>query len=172
VEQDTLTISRNKSYGVYRKQDVVDTDYMVFGIQTFWDDRKKKGYADDAYLALIPLSTVRSLKQQYADIDSCNGDGAAVARNHVHNVYLYGASTEVKAATRIAFERDKNAQRTGGDRICLHVRGKRLVLDEEASVRLAKENKGDAILNIKPINAETEQVFPEAISVVDCQSGA
>jgi len=122
TEANSLTVDKGSYHMVFRKGDALgDEAQMVFGIQVSGDDA-----GDDAYLAIIPMTTVRSLKARYADIDSCKGNGAYAARSHIQNVKLYGLSAEARNGLRQAYDSDQSAQRTGGDRICVQLRGHRL----------------------------------------------
>ncbi|MDR3212706.1 MAG: hypothetical protein LBT71_02110 [Azoarcus sp.] len=119
LEAGSLTVDKGGYHMVFRKGDAFsDETHMIFGIQVNGDDEDH-----DAYLAVIPMETVKSLKKQYADIDSCKGDGAYTARSYVQNVLLFGLSAEVMEAARHAYDSDLSAQRTGGDRICVRLQG-------------------------------------------------
>jgi len=152
---DTLTVDKGSTHAEFSLETPIEDTFMLFGIQAKGADYQ------DGYLAAIPLTTVRKLKERYADIDSCKGDGASVARGHVQNLHPVGSSSEVMQALRAAYEQYLAAQRSGGDRICVHLRGQKL--------RYIQGTYMGMELGVpKSIGGEMQLVYPESMQVVSC----
>jgi hypothetical protein len=152
---NSVAVEKGSYKLLFQKQTALDETYMVFGIQT----DSKEHY--DGYVGGIPLDVVSELRKQYADIDSCNSAGSEAARGHVINFLLVGYSPEVKTAMRSARDMDLSAQRAGGDRICVHLRGHRVTYDSGAYLGMKFD-----------INAGTgheNMISPESVAVVPCK---
>jgi hypothetical protein len=135
---------------------------MVFGGTA---ERRRNSFTD-ATMSTLESYQARAISQRYPDFHKCASPGAAQAKRLIETTHFVAANGGIRRKLAKAVEEHDRRVGSGGDRMCVGVRGQELVLD---SIRV-KENGMDITQQFAPHFAGSQFLLAESVETPDCRT--
>ena len=140
---------------VFARKEAISDTYMIFGgMVTDRADSTSK-----ITLVGLGMEDARQIYEEFPDFHTCKSQGASAAQRATRQMDIVPANGEVYAALKQAFAEHNASLGSGGDRVCVKMRGAILTW-KSAKVQ------GEEILDQLPAPVRRDHVLVESAEVV------